>query len=228
MWFADTTMGNAGDSMNPFSSVLRSAIQQARSDFDSHRTQGLGYVSRLGSYGLMSLELYSSSVRSTVSESLPFLVKMQEILNELRNLGNGTAELVEDFAELLSFARDLGAAAPQYIAAIRKLWKRVSRIIETYSHRLLVLAQELDGLLDRPIVFGFRIIGQHDHIPDGWHEATVEDVVLSDKWKKMTEQWSICLINNGKVDGSGYGYKITHGSFNGEPYVGQRLICRYG
>ena len=62
-------------------------------------------------------------------------------------------------------------------------------------------------------------------IPIGWRLATVADVTEHQHTARYAIKlpWSICLLFDGKIAGSGYQYEIKPGKFSG---LGDKLLIR--
>eukprot|EP00755_Sulcionema_specki_P022486 Sspe_Gene.76640::Locus_47888_Transcript_2_2_Confidence_0.667_Length_1584::g.76640::m.76640 len=61
-------------------------------------------------------------------------------------------------------------------------------------------------------------------LKDGWHLATVDEV--SERRRevlRLIDQWGIALLADGKLEGAGYGGKVTPGDFSKED-IGERVV----
>ena len=74
----------------------------------------------------------------------------------------------------------------------------------------------------------FVIIPMHDldgHLHDGWRWANTEDVHHNrHNIDPMLSEWAIVGLENGKVDGPGYGGAVHEGGFG--PECGEVLVVR--
>ena len=69
---------------------------------------------------------------------------------------------------------------------------------------------------------GFEMMEKSEAIPEGWRVASLDDVT---KYRQKAHsainlQWAICMLDDGKIAGSGYNYDTERGCF---PDLGHKL-----
>ena len=76
----------------------------------------------------------------------------------------------------------------------------------------------------------FLNISSRDEIPSGWRLATINDVTKFTKLaqKAITMEWGIATLADGRIHGSGYGYRVDRSindSYDGGT-CGEKLIIK--
>ena len=73
----------------------------------------------------------------------------------------------------------------------------------------------------------FRTVASEEKIPIGWRLSTVNDVKLHQQESRdainLPLKWSIYMMSDGKISGSGYDYEVEYGNF---PGLGYKLLVR--
>ena len=64
-----------------------------------------------------------------------------------------------------------------------------------------------------------------EKVPEGYRLATVHDVTKFQKEARngITEKWGVVTLEDGRILGSGYGYRVESGSFESEA-TGHKLV----
>ena len=98
---------------------------------------------------------------------------------------------------------------------------------EGFSHELSFKGRSVQPARKETIVTlnkRVKVININAQIPCGWRKLTLfEGKQMKNSLKKLLNTWSIVAFDKGKMDGRGYGYKIsdTYG-----PEVGERFIVK--
>ena len=71
----------------------------------------------------------------------------------------------------------------------------------------------------------FQTVPFEETIPIGWSVAAVNDVILHQQESRdaITSEWSVYMLSDGKISGSGDNYGVQSGDFPGLAY---KLLIR--